>query len=221
MFLVLLLSPVTHADAITIDSQAVPTVPNTYDNGSDSLHQTLLNAQDHESMTFNTRASDPGYDGRDWTFGLTSGHLAIVKDATSGGAAASLLTARRDRHALSFSTVHADSYPVATEDLMVNEGLAYPTPLVILTAGGTAMLFLSLTLFYRRLQRPTGKRVRFGILWDAYKPICGKCDTPLDVLNDYSFQCPSCGVELGARADNGLTISPREALVKIRLKEYW
>ena len=222
VLLALFLSQTTPADAIAIDSQTAPTVPDAYDNGAVSLHQILLNAREGTTIAFDVPASDPGYDGRAWTFGLTSGHLATDKNATSSGFAASLLTARRSRDASSANAVNADSYhPVAMEDLMINDGLAPPLRLVILTAGGTAMLFLSLALFYRHLQRPTGKRVRFGILWDVYKPICGKCGSLLDVLNDYSFQCPTCQVELGARGENGRTISPREALVKIRLKEYW
>ena len=222
MLLALLLSQTTPAGAITIDSPRAPTVTDTYDNGPVSLHEILLNAREGTTIAFDIPASQPGYDGRAWTFGLTSGHLAPDKNARSSGAAASLLTAKGNRHASPSSTAHADSYqPVAMEDLMINQGLAYPTQLVILTAGGTAMLFLSLALFYRHLQRPTGKRVRFGILWDGYTPICGKCGTSLDVLNDYSFQCPFCQVELGARGENGRTIPPRDALVKIRLKEYW
>lgn len=219
--LALLLSQRTPADAITIDSQTGPTVTNTYDDGAASLHQILLNAREGTTIAFDISAPNSGYDARAWTFGLPSGHLAIDKNATSSGAAANLLTARGNR-ASSSSTAQADSYQrVAMENLMINDGLTYPTRIIILTAGGIAMLFLSLVLFYRHLQRPTGKRVRFGILWDAFNPICGRCSTPLDVLNDFSFQCPSCQVELGARGENGRTISPREALVKIRLKEYW
>jgi predicted RNA-binding Zn-ribbon protein involved in translation (DUF1610 family) len=144
------------------------------------------------------------------------------KNVTLSGPPVSLLNVKRDRHASPYSTVRVDSDdPVGIEDLAIAGGLPYSTQLMLLAGGATAMLSLSLALFYRHLQQPRGKRIRFGILWHAYKPVCAKCGSLLQVLNDYSFQCPSCRVELGARGENGRTISPREALVKIRLKEYW
>jgi predicted RNA-binding Zn-ribbon protein involved in translation (DUF1610 family) len=213
--LALLLSQVAPADAVTIDSQTPPSVTGANDDGADSL----LNASAGGTITLQIRASDPADDSR---FGLTSGHLAVSRNLTLSDTPVSLLRMKRDRSAASSRIVQSDSYhPVAMEDLMIGERLAPAVQLMILTAGGIAMLFLSVVLSYRQLQRPRGKRVRFGILWHGFKPICGKCGGLLSVLNDYSFQCPSCGVELGARGENGKAISPREALLKIRDREYW
>ena len=221
--LAFLLLRVTPAQAVTINAHAAPIVTNSYEIGPGSLRQALLNARDGDTITFDIPTSDPGYNGKTWTIGLTSGQLAIDKNVTFNGLPASLLIVKRDRHASAYSIIHLDSgRPVAIEDLTSSDGLAHPARLVLLTGGATAILYLSLVLFCRRLWRSTRKRIRFGIHWDAdRKPVCAKCDGLLYVLNDYSFQCPSCQVELGARGETGLMISPREALVKIRLNEYW
>lgn len=223
MLLALLLSRATPAKAVTINSHTAPIVTNTYDNGAGSLRQALVNAQDGDTIAFNIPTSDPGYNGRIWTIGLTSGELAINKSITFSGVPASLLIVNRDRHTSAYNIIRLDpNHPVAIEDLTTSQGLAQPARLVLLTGGATAILYLSLVLFCRRLWRSTRKRIRFGILWGAdRKPVCAKCEGLLYVLNDYSFQCPVCQVELGARGENGLLISPREALVKIRLNEYW
>ena len=187
---------------------------------ADTDDNSLLNTQKgNATITLQLHVSDPGDDAQS---GLTSGELAIDKNVTLSEPPINLLLARQERGASPESIVHVDAqHTVAIEDLTNNQVLPLPAQLVILTAGGIALLLFSLALSYRQLQRPRGKRVRFGILWHAFKPICGKCGRPLSVLNDYSFQCPSCRVELGARGDDGKTISPREALAKIRLKEYW
>ncbi len=213
--LALWLSQAIPAGAVTIESQTAPDVTDIGDNNAG----TPPNIQTGDAITLQIRSSALADDGR---FGLTSGQLAVDKNITLSDPPMSLLLAKRVRGASANSIVHVDSKnTVAIEDLTANDGFALPTQVVILTAGGIAMLFLSLSLSYRQLQKPRGKRVRFGILWHAFKPICGKCGSRLSVLNDYSFQCPSCRVELGARGENGKTISPREALLKIRDKEYW
>lgn len=214
VFFALWLSMATPASAVSIDSQDPSPVAGANDNDDTSL----LN-RDTDTFTLQVRRADVSEEG---PFGLTSGELAIDRNITLSEPPASLLLAKRDRGASADSIVHVDSkHTVAIEDLAVNDGLALPMQLVMLTAGGIALLCFSLALSYRQLQRPRGKRVRFGILWHAFQPICGKCGRALSVLNDYSFQCPSCRVELAARGENGKTISPQEALVKIRLKEYW
>ena len=201
------------ANAVTIETQTPPPAADTDDNS-------LLDApKGNATITLQLHISDPGDDGQS---GLTSGGLAIDKSVTLSEPPINLLLAKQERGASPESLVHLDAqHTVAIEDLAHTQGLPLPAQLVILTAGGIAVLFFSLALSYRQLQRPRGKRVRFGILWQAFKPICGKCGRPLSVLNEYSFQCLSCRVELGARGENGKTISPREALAKIRLKEYW
>lgn len=205
----------TSADAVTIESQNAPGVADTNNNDA----RALLNNQTGEAITLQIRLSGSADDGR---FGLTSGQLAVDKNVTLSDSPINLLFTKRILGTSSNGIVRLDSkHTVAIEDLTAGNEFALPTQIVILTAGGIALLFLSLMASYRQLQRPRGKRVRFGILWHAFKPICGKCGSRLSVLNDYSFQCPSCGVELGARGENGKTLSPREALLKIRLKEYW
>ncbi len=220
--LALLLSQVTSANAVTIDSETPPAVNNTSDADKDSLLQMQPNAPGRDTMTFDPAVPDSDENGKDWTFGLTSGRLSVDQSVMLNGTTANGLIGKRGGYSSSSSMVHIDTdHQVAMEELTVNDGFAHPTQLVILTMASSAALYLFLVLFYRHLQRPRGKRVRFGILWNAYKPVCGKCNGLLHVLNDYSFQCPSCGVELGARGENGRTISPREALAKIRMKEYW
>lgn len=214
----LLLSQTTPANAVTINSETAPGVTGTSGNGATSL----LNAQEGNAITLQIPASEPDDNGGPWRFGLTSGRVAHDKNLMLIEFPANLLIAKRDRRGSPGGGAQVDFYhSIAMEDLTGAETFIPPVQLVILTTGGTAMLFLSLALFYRLAQRPRGKRVRFGILWNAYKPICGRCQSRLTVLNDYSFQCPSCQVELGARGDNGKTISPREALLMIRRKEYW
>lgn len=217
----LFLAQAIPADAVTIDSLAAPTVINVGDQFA-SLHQTLPTSHSAETTAFDISILDPASNGQDLPFSLTSDELAGARNGILSGAPASLLLARRDRHATSFSLLHVDSnHPIAMEDLTTGERFALPVQLVIMTAAGVALLFLSLLGSYHYLQRPRGKRVRFGILWHAYKPICGRCGSRLAVLNDYSFQCPSCQVELGARGENGHTIAPHEALLMIRRKENW
>ena len=215
--LAVLFAQATPANAVTIDSETAPAVINPYGDGSDLL----LNTQERDTDTFDIRAFDADHNDRDRPFSLTS-QIVIDKDAILGELPASSNIARKGEYVPSASILHLDgNHPLIVEDLLVRDGYAHPAELVILTTAASALLYLSLVLSYRQLQRPRGKRIRFGILWSAYKPICGRCDSLLQVLNDYSFECPSCGVELGARGENGRTISPRDALVKIRLKEYW
>ena len=203
------------AVAVTIDSPTAPEETNSNENDASSL----LKSPHKDTITLQTRAPDSGDDD---ILGLTSGALAIDKNVTLAEPPMNLLLARRDRGPSIDSIVRLDAkHTVVIEDLADSSGLGLPAQLVILAAGGIAMFFFSLAVSYRQLQRPRGRRVRFGILWHAFKPICGKCGRQLSVLNDYSFHCPSCRVELGARAENGKTLSPREALSKIRLKEYW
>ena len=215
--LALLFAQPTPAGAVTIDSEIAPAVVNLYGERSDLL----LDAQATDTGTFDIRVFDPGHNDRDRAFSLTS-QIMIDKDEILSESPASSYIARKGEYVPSARILHLDgNHPLILEDLLVRDGYAHPGRLVILTTAASAVLYLFLVLSYRQLQRPRGKRIRFGILWSAYKPICGRCDSLLQVLNDYSFECPSCGVELGARGENGRTISPREALVKIRLKEYW
>ncbi len=218
----LLLSPVIPANGVTIDSETEPAVDNAYDDNKDSLLQMQPNAPGRDAITFDSSVPDSDENDKDWTFGLTSGQPSINQSVMLSGTNANGLIAKRAGYSSSSSMVRLDAdHSVAMEELTVNDGFAHPTQLVILTMASSAALYLFLVLFYRHLQKPRGKRVRFGILWNAYKPVCGKCNGILHVLNDYSFRCPTCGVELGARGENGQTISPREALAKIRMKEYW
>jgi hypothetical protein len=204
--------------AVTINSETAPSVTYTDESPPSSL-QHEPNIHDGQTITlFDIPASDFDSKSQPKSFRLTNSQLTIDKNVTSAEAPVNLLMLHREQHASVVSPIHRNSY-LPLPDFTINA--APPPQLVLLTAAGIAALFASLVLFYRRLQRPTGKRVRFGILWDVYQPICGKCGGSLDVLNDYSFQCPSCRVELGARGENGKTISPHDALVKIRLKEYW
>ena len=222
MIVALVLSSVTPAHAVTINSQTEPVVT-TNDNGADALHEALSNPKNKDAPL---KSPDPSFDSlssnETGTTGLTSNQLALDQSITLNGPPVNLLRLNRYRYASSASIAHVDpDHPVAIEDLATSEEFDPPIQLVLWTAAATALLVLASALLHRHLQQPRGKRIRFGILWDAYKPICGRCQSLLHVLNDYSFQCPSCNVELGARGDNGKTISPREALVKIRLKEYW
>jgi hypothetical protein len=220
--LALVLLHVTRADAVTVNSQPAPGVTSTPNDADGSLDQTALHAQDRDTITFDIPASDPGHNDRASTIGLTSGQLAIDKSVTLDGPPVSLLMLKRNRYAPLYASIYVDSdRPIAIEDLTASELFYFPTSLALLMGGATALLSLPVVLFYRHLQRPTGKRIRFGILWDAYEPICGKCENLLQVFNDYSFRCPFCQVELGARGENGRTISPHEALARIRRREYW
>ena len=67
MLLAVLLSQAVPADAVTIDSQTAPIGTNTYDNGSGSLRQSLLNAQGGGTIPFYIAPSDPGHNDRAWT----------------------------------------------------------------------------------------------------------------------------------------------------------
>jgi hypothetical protein len=219
VFLALLLFPGTFAHAVTVNSEGAPSVPYGDENPAGALSPNPPKIHDADTITlFDHPASDFSPKTQAWTFGLTNSQLTIDRNAAPVEAPANLLMLHREQHASLISANHRNSYR-PLPDFSVSAGP--PLELRLLTAAGIAVLFAALALFYRRLQRPTGKRVRFGILWDVYQPICGKCGGALDVLNDYSFQCPNCRVELGARGDNGKTMSPQEALLKIRLKEYW
>jgi hypothetical protein len=211
LVLALLLFSLSPARAIIIE-QSAPIVIK--DEGAGPSHR--------DPISFNIPFSDPGRDPGAWTIGLTSGQLAIDKSVIIGGAGAAHLGLKRYEPAPSNIFPVRSAPSVSIEAVTIDQRSARSTRLVLLTAGTTAMLFLSVALFCRHQSQRNGRRIRFGLLWDGHRqPICTKCDRPLRVLNDFSFQCPSCQVELGARAENGLTISPREALARIQLKEYW
>jgi hypothetical protein len=222
LLVVLGLSWALPSNAITIP-HAPPTVINTNDNGAGSLRQALLKAQNGDTITFDIPTSDPRYKAGIWTIDLTSGQLAIDRDLTISGPGANHLIVQWDQSASSSRIFRVDSpHMITIEGVTIRDERAEPARLILLTGGTTAMLFLSVALFCRHLWRRTQKRIRFGLLWNGHRqPICAKCSHPLYVLNDYSFQCPHCQVELGAQGENGFVISPREALAKIRLKEYW
>jgi hypothetical protein len=221
--LVVLLSLSFPAKAIIIDSESGPIVTNTNDNGTGSLREALLEARDGDTITFDIPISDPGYHAGAWTISLTSGELPVDKNVTVSGPGPDHLVLKRDKRAPAFRIFPIDAERALTIDgLTIGEATAQTTPFVLLAGGTTTMLAMSGLLFGRHVFRRNERRVRFGLLWNGHKrPICAKCGRSLKVLNDYSFQCPSCEVELGAREDGGLTISPREALTRIRLKEYW
>jgi hypothetical protein len=159
----------------------------------------------------------------DATDSLTNDQLAIGKGSAIRSQGWALLLSNKDKAASSPLPYPDDSrYLVTLEGLAISEGFSMPDPPVLIAIGTTAALSALAALVYRHLSRTKRRQMRFGVLWNGYrKPLCVKCDSPLHVLNDYSFQCPSCRVELGAIGDNGRTISPHEALEKVRLKEYW
>ena len=222
MFLALLLLPVVPAYAVTIDSQPALIVTNTKDQGAGSLRQAVQNARDGDTITFDIPTSDPGYHAGAWIISLTSGQLTVDKDITISGPGADHLVLTRAQNAPVFDIFSANPvYALTIEGLTVTDGFA-PSPFALLTAATTAAVLLSLGLFWRDLQRSKEKRFRFGLLWDGHRhPICSRCNESLQVLNEYSFQCRACHVELAAREDTGMTISPREVLARIQLKEYW
>jgi hypothetical protein len=205
LVLALLLFSAFPGRAITIDQPAPIVIK---DDGTGPLRQAFPQAHH----------SDPA-----WTINQTSGQLAIDKSVIISGPAAAHLVLKRYEPAPSFSIFPVRSArSVTIEELTIDQSSVRPTRFVLLTGGTTAMLFLLVALFCRHQWQRKSRRIRFGLLWDGHRqPICAKCSRPLRVLNDFSFQCLSCQVELGARAKNGLTISPREALARIQLKEYW
>jgi hypothetical protein len=222
MLLALLLLPATPMYAVAIDSQHAFIVTNTKDHGAGSLRQALENAPDGATITFDIPTSDPGYHAGTWIISLTSGQLAVDKDITISGPGTDRLVLTRAQNAPAFDIFPAHPIHALTiEGLTVSDEFA-PSPFALLTAATTAAVLLSLGLFWRDLQRSKEKRFRFGLLWDGHRhPICARCNESLQVLNDFSFQCRACRVELAAREDTGMTISPREALARIQLKEYW
>ena len=149
--------------------------------------------------------------------------LTIGKGSAMSDQGWALLLSNKDKAASSPQSYPDDSrYLVTLEGLAISEGFSMPDPPVLIAIGTAATLSALAALVYRHLSRTKRRQMRFGVLWNGYrKPLCVRCDSPLHVLNDYSFQCPACRVELGAIGDNGRTISPHEALEKVRLKEYW
>jgi hypothetical protein len=223
LLLALCLAPAFSVRAVPIESHPGPIVNNTNDHGAGSLRQALRQAQEGDTITFAIPTSDPGYDIDAWTISLTSGELAIDKDVTISGPGASHLVLKRGRNAPAFSIFPAHpEHTIAIEGLRIADNFAPPTPFALLTGGTAAVVAMSAVLLFRHFLRRHERRVRFGLLWDGRRqPLCVKCGAALRVLNDFSFQCPSCQVELGAQGDNGRTIPPHEALARIRLKEYW
>lgn len=210
-------------NAITIDPQPGPVVINTQDNGAGSLRQALLKAREGDTIRFDIPTSDPGYRAGAWTINLTSGQLTVDKNVTISGPGPDQLVLKRGKFAPPFN-IFPDhpAHAITIEGLAIQDATGPPTAFVLLTGGTTAVLFVSVALLCRHFLRRNERRIRFGLLWDGHRqPLCRKCGHPLRVLNDFSFQCPVCEVELGAQGDNGRTISPREALARIRLKQYW
>ena len=222
LLLALLFLAVPWAHAITIEPQSEPVVTNTNDRGAGSLRDALRDAREGATIKFDIPTSDPGYHAGTWIISLTSGQLAIDKDVTISGPGPNHLILTRAKHAPAFNVFPTNPIHALTiEGLTITEGFA-PSPFVLLAVATTATVLLSLGLFWRDLQRSREQRFRFGLLWDGHRqPICAKCHEMLRVINDYSFQCGACRVELAAREETGVPISPREALARIQRNEYW
>lgn len=216
----LLLSPILSAVAVGIDPEASPSATISKD-AALSL-PILPDSVNDNGLKLGTDGTDSPNKLLDATTSLTNDQLALGKESAIGNQGWALLL-NKDKAGSSPLPYPDDSrYLVTLEGLAISEGFSMPDPPVLIGIGTTAALTALGALVYRHLSRTKGRRMRFGVLWNGYrKPLCVKCDGPLHVLNDYSFQCPSCRVELGATGDNGRTISPHEALEKVRLKEYW
>jgi hypothetical protein len=209
--------------AVTIETPPAPVVTNTNDSGAGSLREALVAAKEGDRIRFEIPTSDPGYRAGVWTISLTSGELPIKNDITLSGPGPSRLVLQRNQNATSFSI-----FPVKPRHTITIEGLTMaddlpPGSQMALFTGASAIAAAGCVwLFWRHLARRNERRIRFGLLWNGKRqPLCAKCGHALHVLNDFSFHCRRCEVELGAYGDNGRTISPREALDRIRLKEYW
>jgi hypothetical protein len=209
------------AHAITIEPPSSPAAINPNDNATGALPQPLLKMQEHDAIAPDIQISDPANHASGRSISLTSGQLPTDKDMGLSPPAPLVLepleqvaTARALRsHAQRNFTVDGST---------IFDAFVLPDPFTLLTGAATVVIAVTAVLFCRHFWRRNERRFRFGLLWDGNRqPLCTKCSRLLEVLNDYSFQCPACQVELGAREESGLTIAPHEALAKIRQKEYW
>ena len=219
LLLALLLSPILPAFAVGIEPEASPSA--TTPGPSLSLPQMLPDTPNDTGLKLGTGDTDSN-NKVEATDSLTNDQPAIGKGSAMNDQGWALLL-NKDKAASSPLPYPDDSrYLITLEGLAISEGFSMPDPPVLIAIGTAAMIAASTALIYRHLSRTKKRRMRFGVLWNGYrKPLCVRCNSPLHVLNDYSFQCPSCRVELGAIGDHGRTISPHEALEKVRLKEYW
>ncbi len=216
LLLALLLSPILPAFAVGIEPEASPSA--TTPGPSLSLPQMLPDTPNDAGLKLDRGDADSN-NKVDATDSLTNDQPAIGKGSAMSDQGWALLLSDKDKPV---SYPDDSRYQVTLEGLAISEGFSMPDPPVLIAIGTTASLLALAVLVYRHLSRTKRRQMRFGVLWNGYrKPLCVKCDSPLHVLNDYSFQCPTCRVELGAIGDNGRTISPHEALEKVRLKEYW
>jgi hypothetical protein len=222
LLLSLLLAPIFSAGAIGIDpvSTASPS-PNEKD--ASSILKSLSSGTSSNGKTPEKILSS-GADNRGTgsSSSLTSSGLAVGEDSKLSEVGSMSLNPENNK-AVSPRLYPDDSrFTVTIEGLAISEGFVMPDRSTLIAAGASAAVATMAALYFRHHWRCNGRRMRFGVLWNGYrKPLCMKCNSTLHVLNDYSFQCPSCRVELGAYGDNGRTISPHEALERIRLKQYW
>lgn len=221
LLLTLLLSPILSAFAVGIEPEASPSATIPHDSVV-SLPQMFSTSPNDDGLRLGTGGANSN-NKLDTTVSLTNNQLALGKGSAMSDQGAALLFSNNDKATSSALPYPDDSrYLITLEGLAISEGLSMPDPPELIALAATAALVALATLVYRHRSRIKGRRMRFGLLWNGYRtPLCVKCNSPLHVLNDYSFQCPTCRVELGATGDNGRTISPHEALEKVRLKEYW
>lgn len=222
LLLVLLLSPILSALAVGIEPEASPSATTPKESAL-SLPQMLPNTANDNGLKLSAGDADSRDKPLDATISLTNDQLAPGKGSAMSDQGWAHLLLSKDKAASSrLPYPDASRYLITLEGLAISEGFSMPDPPVLIAMGTTAALSALAALVYRHLSRSKRRCMRFGVLWNGYrKPLCVKCNGPLHVLNDYSFQCPTCRVELGAIGDNGRTISPHEALEKVRLKEYW
>ena len=221
LILALLLSPILLAFAVGIDPEASPSAT-TPKESAFSLQQMLPNPVNDNGLKLGTAGADSNNKPFDASISLTNDQTTLNGGSVMSGQGWALLLNKDKAGSSSLPYPDDSRYLVTLEGLAISEGFSMPEPPVLIAIGTTAALSALAALVYRHLSRTKRRQMRFGVLWNGYrKPLCVRCDSPLHVLNDYSFQCPTCRVELGAIGDNGRTISPHEALEKVRLKEYW
>lgn len=222
LILSLLFAPILSVYAIGIDPKVEPSASPTNENATPAP-PTLSTDQDAEKSTLNLALPDPEKNGTDATISLTNNEPALIENSHVSKVGSEHLVPNKNKTAAAPYLNPDDSkFTFTLEGLAISEEFVMPDRSVLVAAGAVAAVASSAALYCRHRWRRNGRRMRFGVLWNGYrKPVCIRCDGPLHVLNDYSFQCPTCRVELGAYGDNGRTISPQEALERIRRKQYW
>jgi len=223
LLLSFLFAPIFSAYAIGIDPISTAT-PSPIEKDASSILKSLSPGTSNNDKTpENILSSGPENRGTGSSSSLTSSELAVGEDSKLSEVGSVSLTPENNKAVISPRLYPDDSrFTITIEGLAISEGFVMPDRSTLMAMGAIAGVATIAALYFRHHWRCNGRRMRFGVLWNGYrKPLCMKCNSHLHVLNDYSFQCPSCRVELGAYGDNGRTISPREALERIRLKQYW